>query len=115
MLIVDPVSTGACFADYAASHGQQLARIWSDMCPDTIKNHTQHGLAEIDWQLDMQYMGDTDAIVRAVAKAGFCVSDVLPGCETGVLCADCLAAAFGVRGSAPSPRALLHDMRAGCI
>ena len=97
IVVVDPVSTGACLAHHMASQGQRLIRVWSDACPDGIKQHTKAGL-EVDWLATIQYTS-VASVVAAVAKLGTPVADVMVGCETGVLCADLLVEGFGVRGN----------------
>jgi len=99
VVVVDPVSTGACLAHQLASDGYPLVCVWSDMCPDTVKAHTKAG-TEVEYVAKLQYCPKDGgkATLAALQQLGQ-IRDVLVGCETGVLCADVLAAALGVRGN----------------
>ena len=94
IVIVDPISTGACLAHHLTglTH-DRLVRVWSSVCPDVVKNHTKKGL-EVSYCADMQ-CDDVATTVAALRKLGP-VEHVMVGCETGVLCADMLAHALGV-------------------
>ena len=134
IVLVDPVSTGACLAKELADRGhrcvmagcshthtermracvcwhrsrpmssrvrlceRRLVRVWSDTCPDNVKAHTKQG-TEVSYIGEVQVASDDfEAAVAAVGKYGP-IRDVMVGCESGVLCADRLAAALGMKRS----------------
>ena len=80
--------------------GHNLVRVWSDTCPDVVKAHTKKGM-EVSYVGEVQVTDSSNlSDVVATLRNNFSpVLDVMVGCETGVLCADRLAAALGVRGN----------------
>lgn len=98
IVIVDPISTGACLAKTLSDRGHQLVRVWSDTCPDVVKAHTQKGM-EVTYVGEVQADSDNiGAAVAALSKFGP-IRDVMVGCETGVRCTDQLASALRVKGN----------------
>jgi len=96
IILVDPASTGALLALHLANQGRELVRVWSDMCPDTIRNHSKAG-CEVAYRATYDYMPSSALyLARELAeKHGPAESlTVLVGCETGVDAADVLAAAL---------------------
>ena len=97
--VVDPVSTGACLAYHLANKGHRLVRVWSDMCPPTVRAHTKAG-TEVDWLATYEYQpGHAYTLACELAKNHGNGMTVMVGCETGVLAADVLASALGSRGN----------------
>lgn len=100
IVLVDPVSTGACLAKELADRGNRLVRVWSDTCPDVVKNHTKKGTEVTYAAPDIQVVaGDFDAAAAALVKLGLPIKELMVGCESGVLCADQLAHKLGVRNN----------------
>ena len=93
--MVDPVSTGAALARYIADKGKHVVRVFSNMCPEMIRNHVKAGF-EVDWLRTLQHE-DLDSTVAQLKELG-CI-EVLVGCESGVNLCDELTAALGVRGN----------------
>jgi len=98
IVIVDPISTGACLAKDLDNRGYRIVRVWSDGCPDQVKAHTMKGM-EVTWVGTVQVGTEVGEAASAIRKLGGPIKDVLVGCETGVRCCDLLAAALGCRGN----------------
>ena len=95
--IVDPVSTGAALARYLADRGHPVVRVFSDMCPEAIRNHVKVGF-EVDWLATIQHESGQLAATVARIKEHSCM-EVFVGCESGVNLYDELTAALAVRGN----------------
>ena len=97
VVVVDPVSTGACLAHALASE-HPLICVWSDMCPDTVRAHTKAG-TEVDYLAKIEFNPkDVQAILSALRDVAQ-IRDVMVGCETGVLLGDELSFAANRRGN----------------
>lgn len=95
IVVVDPVSTGACLAHHLSSLGHRLVRVWSDTCPDGVKAHTKKGM-EVEYVAEVQFeTGNLAGAVATLQKHGP-IHHVMVGCESGVLCADELSHALEV-------------------
>ena len=98
IVVVDPVSTGACLSRHLSELGHRLVRVWSDTCPSTVKNHTKTG-TEVDYVAEVQVVtGDLSAAVAAIRKHAP-IHHVMVGCESGVRVADQLSHALNVVGN----------------
>lgn len=98
--VIDPVSTGAALARYLADRGHLVVRLFSDMCPATVRAHVKAGF-EVDWLETIQHESGGLKATAARIKELKCM-EVFVGCESGVNLYDELTAALGVRGN-PSP------------
>jgi len=97
IVVVDPISSGSVLAHQLLTRGYKVVRVWSDGVPDYLKAHTAPGLkSDFAATINCASLEDT---VEALSKLPYAVRDVIVGCETGVCCADALAAALGVRGN----------------
>jgi len=109
IVVVDPVSTGACLAYELAKRGYRLVKVWSDMCPDVVKAHTKKG-TEVEYFAQVQVgAGGVAAAAAEIAALNVRILDVMVGCESGVLCADSLATALGAAGNGDEKSALRRN------
>ena len=67
IVVVDPVSTGACLAKELSERGHSLVRVWSDTCPDVVKNHTKAG-TEVAYAGELQVHDSTVIIYICPTK-----------------------------------------------
>jgi len=87
--VVDPISTGACFAKFLSDRGYELVRVFSDTIPDGVKALVAEGL-EVNWLVTVQHEGKVASTARALKGLG--CSDILVGSEPGVSLHAALAA-----------------------
>jgi len=104
VVVVDPVSTGAKLAEELCRRGQKVVRVWSDVVGDMMSHAAPGLLTKYEETIVFETVAQTVA-----ALAAFEVCDVIVGCETGVLCADQLAYALGVRGNGIEQSALRRN------
>ena len=98
IVVIDPISTGAVLAYKISQMGIKVVAVWSEVIPEDLKNFVDPRVA-IDFAARIEHGPDgiasTVAQVRALEDLD--VSDVMVGCETGVLLGDMLSEGLGVR------------------
>ena len=97
IVLVDPISTGCVLAHQLLCRGDHVIRVFSDGVPDNLRSHVVPGL-KADFSASIDHISVENTLAE-LAALPYTVSDVLVGCETGVLTADKLADALGVRGN----------------
>ena len=97
IVLVDPISTGCVLAHQCLCSGDNVIRVWSNGVPESLRNHVVPGL-KADFSASIDHVS-VENTLAALAALPYTICDVLVGCETGVLTADKLSAALGVRGN----------------
>ena len=98
VVIVDPISTGACIAVEALNRGYSVIALWTAGLPTELKSFVPAKLAGLTYAVSLDQSGtlaETANAVRAVATGGM-IDAVIVGAETGVLLADSLSEHMGL-------------------
>lgn len=104
---MDPISTGLDLAIELRKQGMNLVRIFSRSFPASVVSHLQ-GSEALDWTSTIQHQDDDlERTLKLLRNLKLSFQACVPGCETGVRCADALAERLGLPGNG----ALTSDIR----
>merc|ERR1711979_11371 len=97
--LCDPVSTGGAIAAELSSHGYQMIKVWTSAVTEEFKDHVPSVAKTMAWLgeiTEKQTIEETCAEVKALVGERELVGVVVGG-ETGVILADELSEALGLR------------------
>merc|ERR1712217_812558 len=97
--VCDPVSTGGAIAAELSSRGYQMIKVWTSAVTEEFKDHVPSVAKTMAWLgeiTEKQTIEETCAEVKALVGERELVG-VIVGGETGVILADELSEAFGLR------------------
>ena len=110
--VVDPISTGVVLCYQLKQRGYAVLVVWSDMCPDELKSFVDPRY-QIEFAGRVDHAGDVNVtsagVLSLAAELGVEVSNVMVGCETGVLLGDELSEALNCRTNGTAKSALRRD------
>jgi len=99
-VVVDPVSTGGVLAAELVERGYAVIAVWSREISEEMRSHVPRPAKGLKYHATVEEqptMKATAEAVRAAVGDGHCLRACIVGCETGVLVADALSEALGLR------------------
>jgi len=98
VVVVDPVSTGACVAFECMKRGHAVVALWTADLSADMKTHRPESAKEVQYAKEVDELQTLKQTADAVKRAckGFELVAVIIGCETGVTLGDALSEELGL-------------------